>query len=26
MILFFMGRPMHSDLAKASQDTATQLH
>jgi len=26
MILFFMGRPMHSDLAKAPQGTATELH
>jgi hypothetical protein len=26
MILFFMGRPMHSDLAKTTQDTATELH
>ncbi|MGE8336258.1 hypothetical protein [Pseudomonas laurylsulfatiphila] len=26
MILFFMGRPMHSDLAKAPQGTAMELH
>jgi len=26
MILFFMGRPMHSDLAKATQGTAKELH
>jgi hypothetical protein len=24
--VFFMGRPMHSDLAKAPQGTATELH
>ncbi|MFS2200840.1 hypothetical protein ACCD00_20235 [Pseudomonas sp. Pseusp3] len=26
MILFFVGRPMHSGLAKATQGTATELH
>ncbi|MGF6088002.1 hypothetical protein [Pseudomonas sp. 18173] len=26
MILFFMGRPLHSDFAKATQGTATELH
>jgi hypothetical protein len=26
ILFFFMGRPMHSDLAKAPQGTATELH